>query len=163
METGQRSRARCGRRSAQAAAQPRIVYHKGAGIDNREELHYNTDMMDRKTKTWIVALLLFCAAAVGTFLLLRASGGGTVAVITVDGEVRERIDLSRVKESYDLEIDTVYGHNTVHVEPGAISVTDADCPDRICVAMGRLQKSGVPIVCMPHRLVIRIEGDEIDG
>ena len=59
--------------------------------------------------------------------------------------------------------DTVYGHNTVHVEPGAISVTEADCPDGICVRQGKLTTAGVPIVCMPHRLVIEIYGDAIDG
>ncbi len=144
------------------SALARLLYHIYAGIDNRNELNYNKDMMDRKTKIWILALTLFCLTAVGAFLLLRHTGG-TIAVITVDGVVRERIDLARVKESYDIEIDTVYGCNTVHVEPGAISVTDADCPDKICMAMGRLEQGGIPIICMPHRLVIRIEGDETDG
>ena len=51
----------------------------------------------------------------------------------------------------------------MHVEPGAISVTEADCPDGICVRQGKLTTAGVPIVCMPHRLVIEIYGDAIDG
>ena len=46
---------------------------------------------------------------------------------------------------------------------GAISVTEADCPDGICVRQGKLTTAGVPIVCMPHRLVIEIYGDAIDG
>ena len=109
-------------------------------------------------------LVVFCALCAGAFLILRGIGGdGTVAVISVDGEELDRIDLSRVKESYDIEIDTGYGRNVVHVEPGAISVTEADCPDKICVAMGRLQGSGIPIICMPHHLIIAIEGDGIDG
>ena len=120
-------------------------------------------MMDRKTKIWILVFVLLCALGVGAFLLLRNAGGGTVAVISVEGEVLDRIDLSKVKEPYDIEIDTGYGVNIVHVEPGAISVIDADCPDRICVAMGKLQSGGIPIVCMPHRLVIEIEGSDIDG
>ena len=107
--------------------------------------------------------VLFCAVGVGAFLLLRGSGEGTVAVISVDGDELDRIDLSRVKEPYDIEVDTGYGRNLVHVEPGAISVTEADCPDRICVAMGKLRGDGIPIVCMPHHLIIRIEGSEIDG
>ena len=89
--------------------------------------------------------------------------GGTIAVITVDGEELDRIDLSRVKESYDFEIRTEYGSNTVHVEPGGISVTKADCPDLICVHQGKITGGGIPIVCMPHRLVIQIEGGNIDG
>ena len=119
--------------------------------------------MDKKTKIWILALGLCCLAGLLLWLALSTLGGGTVAVISVDGAEYERIDLSKVTESYDIEIDTRYGHNTVHVEPGRISVSDADCPDGICVAQGAIDRGGVPIICMPHRLVIQIEGSGIDA
>ena len=139
-----------------------LLYHKGGGIDNGCQVNYNKTM-DKKTKIWILVFVLLCAVGVGAFLLLRGDREGTVAVISVDGEELDRIDLSRVKEPYDIELNTGYGRNLVHVEPGAISVTEADCPDRICVSMGRLQGGGIPIVCMPHHLIITIEGGEIDG
>jgi len=118
--------------------------------------------MKRKNWIWI---LLFALLIVGGLLVYRHLGstGGTVAVISVDGEELERIDLSRVEDSYDIVIETVYGSNTVHVEPGAISVTEADCPDRICVHQGKLTGGGIPIICMPHRLVIEIEDSDLDG
>lgn len=119
--------------------------------------------MDKKTKIWIGILLAVVALGLLGFLALSRLGGGTVAVITVDGQEYRRIDLSRVSESYDIEINTKYGHNTVHVEPGRISVTESDCPDGICVAQGAIDRGGVPIVCMPHRLVVKIEGSGIDG
>ena len=46
---------------------------------------------------------------------------------------------------------------------GAISVTAADCPDRVCLSQGRISQSGMPIACVPHRLVIQIEGGKLDG
>ena len=109
--------------------------------------------------------LLFALIVVGGVLLYLnlGHGEGTVAVVTVDGEELERIDLSKVREAYDLEVTTPYGNNTVHVEPGAISVTAADCPDHVCMYQGKLTGSGIPIICMPHRLVIAIEGGDIDG
>ena len=118
--------------------------------------------MKRKTWIWI---LLFAALVIGGLLLYYHLGrtGGTMAVISVDGEEIERIDLSRVEDSYDIVVETAYGRNTVHVEPGAISVTEADCPDRICVHQGKLTGGGIPIVCMPHHLVIEIEDDQFDG
>ncbi len=110
----------------------------------------------------IIVLALMIALAVAVFNNARSRG--VMAVITVDGEVRERIDLTKVQESRDLVIETAYGKNTVHVEQGAISVTEADCPDRICVAMGRLTTDGgLPIICMPHRLMIEIEDGTLDG
>lgn len=116
----------------------------------------------------MIALVLVIALAAGIVAVFKAlkntCSGGVVAVITVDGEVRERIDLTKVRESHDLIIGTAYGKNIVHVEQGAISVTDADCPDRICVSMGRLTTDGgLPIICMPHRLMIEIEDGTLDG
>ena len=119
--------------------------------------------MEKKTKIWILIFVLFCALCAGAFLLLRGSGQGTMAVISVDGEELYRIDLSKVKEPYDIPVDTKYGHNLIHVEQEAISVTEADCPDHICVAMGKLQSNGIPIICMPHHLIVEIEGGELDG
>lgn len=119
--------------------------------------------MDKKTKIWIAVLLSVVLLGLLGFFALSRLGGGTIAVITVDGQEYKRIDLSRVTESYDIEIDTKYGHNTVHVEPGCIAVTQANCPDGICVAQGAIDRGGVPIICMPHRLVVKIEGSGIDG
>ena len=39
----------------------------------------------------------------------------------------------------------------------------ADCPDGVCVAQGAISSGGVPIICMPHHLSVRIEGDGIDA
>ena len=119
--------------------------------------------MDKKTKIWIAVLLSVVLLGLLGFFALSRLGGGTIAVITVEGQEYKRIDLSRVTESYDIEIDTKYGHNTVHVAPGRIAVTQADCPDGICVAQGAIDRGGVPIVCMPLRLVVKIEGSGIDG
>ena len=120
-------------------------------------------MKDKKTIIIILVLLLLCILGAVSFLLLRNLPSGSVAVISIDGEEYERVDLGKVQEPYDIEIRTKFGSNTVHVEPGAISVTAASCPDKVCVHQGRLSGGGIPIVCMPNRLVISIEGSGIDG
>ena len=129
----------------------------------RGEEYSNMGPMDRKTKIWTIILFSVVLLGLLGYFALNELGGGTIAVITVDGVEYDRIDLSKVTESYDIDIDTQDGHNTVHVEPGRISVTEADCPDGICVAQGAIDKGGVPIVCMPHRLVVKIEGSGIDA
>ena len=117
-----------------------------------------------KKKSFLWGLLLALIVAAGLLLYGKLGRGeGMVAVVSVNGEVLERIDLSKVREAYDLDVATEFGRNIVHVEPGAISVTHADCPDQICVMQGRLSSSGIPIICMPNRLVISIEGGELDG
>ena len=39
---------------------------------------------------------------------------------------------------------------------------DADCPDKVCVKTGKIKKPGQTIVCLPHRTVIEITGDNAD-
>ena len=117
-----------------------------------------------KKKSFLWGLLLALIVAAGLLLYGKLGrGGGMVAVVSVNGEVLERIDLSKVRKEYDLEISTEYGNNTVHIEPGAISVTAADCPDHVCMRQGKLTGSGIPIICMPHRLVIEILGGDLDA
>ena len=49
------------------------------------------------------------------------------------------------------------GYNVIKVSGGAISVSDADCPDKISVKTAPVSDGIQPIVCMPHKLVIRVE------
>lgn len=52
------------------------------------------------------------------------------------------------------------GYNLLLIENGAASVTDATCPDQICVRQRAISKNGESIICLPHRLVLQIEGEE---
>lgn len=116
--------------------------------------------MMKQTKFWI---LLFAALAIlggGAFLLLCGRGQtGQTAVIRVDGAEYQRIDLRAVTIPYDIEVQTDWGTNTVHVVHGGVSVTQADCPDLLCVRQGEITTSAVPIVCVPHHLTVQIEGE----
>lgn len=77
-----------------------------------------------------------------------------------DGVVLRRIELDRVTAAESFSVDCPDGgYNIVEVRPGGIRVLEADCPDRICVEQGWLTDSSAPIVCLPHRLVIRLAGE----
>lgn len=133
-------------------------------IDKRAYFIYNGFMENGRIKKWIVifaAVLIMCAAA---FLVLRMTGErGNIAVIRVDGEVYKKIDLNTVAVAYDMEIETEFGYNKINIAPDGISVVKADCRDHICIDQGKVSTEGVPIVCLPHRLTIEIEGGDIDA
>lgn len=74
-----------------------------------------------------------------------------------------KIDLNAVAVAYDMEISTEFGYNKLHIEHDGISVIDADCRDHICMSQGKVSKAGVPIVCLPHKLTVEIEGGDIDA
>lgn len=116
--------------------------------------------MFTKTRFWIILFSALFILGCGAFLLLRSNGEvGTLAKVSSDGELLFTVDLDAVVTPYDYVATSEYGENTIHIEHGAISVTQADCPDQICVHQGDIKGPGIPIVCMPNRLVIEIEGE----
>ena len=115
--------------------------------------------MDRQTKFWIILFSALLVVGCGAFLLLQTlSPGGSTARLYSNGELIDTIDLDAVAVPYDLVVEGPDGgNNTVHVEHGRIAVTAADCPDQLCVHQGYIEDDLIPIVCLPHRLVIEIE------
>lgn len=120
-------------------------------------------MFKGNNKSWILLFAAVFIICIGAFLLLSNGSIGTVAVIRVDGEVYKKIDLDTVTVAYDIEIKTEYGYNKIHVDKGSICVSESDCRDQICVKQGEISDDGVPIICMPHRVTVEIEGDKIDA
>ena len=118
-------------------------------------------------RTKVILLLLLAAAAVSAaYILFRDRGAdAVVARVTRDGVLLEEIDLSKADAPYSLTFEDGSGTNIVLVEKGRICVSEADCPDQICVYQGWISDDIVPIVCLPHRLMIEIvgAGGDLDG
>ena len=111
----------------------------------------------------IVFCLLAAAAASAVWLLFRGgSTGSPIARISREGVLLEEIDLNQVEEYYTLTFEDERGTNTVLVAPGRIRISKADCPDQVCVNQGCISDGTVPIVCLPHRLLVEIVGAEGD-
>lgn len=98
-------------------------------------------------------LSLGCAAA----LCLGGCGAAPsgTAEIVQDGRVLRRVDLAAVTKEETMTVRSGESVNTIRIAPGEIRMVSANCPDQICVRAGRLEKDGLPIVCLPHRLVIQ--------
>lgn len=119
----------------------------------------------KNIKIWFVLLAVILAIGIiGSVLVLQKSESSIVEIVQ-DGEVLYRLDLSAYKKSETIEIAYNGGKNTVLIENGKICMSHADCPDQTCVNMGWLQSSSLPIVCLPHHLVIQFadHNDALDG
>ena len=114
----------------------------------------------------ILALLIGAVAVSAAVLLLQGRGTrASVARITRDGVLLEEIDLTKTQAPFSFLLEEGRGRNLISVEQGRIRVSEADCPDQICVDQGWISDGTVPIVCLPHRLMIQIVGGEegLDG
>ena len=119
--------------------------------------------MSKKTIAAWLAAALICIAGITIFLLLRGVNiTDPAAEIYVDGSLYRRVSLS---EESTFTVESKYGTNTISIADGKISVIAADCPDQVCVSSGAISRGAVPIICLPHRLEIRIvpgADDDID-
>ena len=78
------------------------------------------------------------------------------ADILVDGNVVKQLALKN-----DTEFDVSGyqgGTNHIVIQDNAVYMSDADCPDKLCVHTGTIHKTGETIVCLPHRVVVEITG-----
>lgn len=92
------------------------------------------------------------------FVCLYVFGGdsGKYVQIESNGEVVETLKLDEdIQKEYRFGDET----NTLKIENGKATVTDANCPDGICVNHKAIYRKGESIICLPHKLVITIIGD----
>lgn len=104
----------------------------------------------------ILGLLLLAGVLYLALNLGRREGG--VAVVRVDGVEVERHSLA-VNGTFPLN----GGSNVLVIEDGKAWISEADCPDRICVRQGKIHYTGQVITCLPNRLTVTVEGGESDG
>ena len=115
--------------------------------------------MKTSTKLLMTLLLLVVAASMAAVLKPGQREEARMARILQDGELREEIPLDKIGAAYSFVVeDGGGGRNTIQVERGRIRVSEANCPDQVCVGQGWISDGTVPIVCLPHGLVIEITG-----
>lgn len=107
-----------------------------------------------------VILVILVVAAAFWFFTSRQSDK-LEAVITVDGEVIETIDLATVDGKRLIELDTE-PKVTLAVENGAIYFEESACEDKLCVNCGKLSRKGDTAVCLPAKTVVTVSGSDVD-
>ena len=114
----------------------------------------------RKTDLYLIAGLLLVAVTlfVGIRLYGKMTTTEAVAVVTVDGKEYGRYPLEKNHTETIHLSDGSY--NTFEVKDGYVSMTDASCPDQICVNHSRISKKNEKIVCLPDKVVITVENGE---
>ena len=101
----------------------------------------------------IVGCLLAALVCCGLWLLLRQKGAEVI--VEQNGRETARYALS---EDRTVRIEGERGYNLLVIENGEAWLAEADCPNLLCVKTGRIRYAGQSIVCLPHKLAVRIMG-----
>ena len=117
---------------------------------------------DKKTRNDIILGLAVIILAAGIWLateLLKEEG--SFAVVTVNGSETARYSLS---EDAEIRLESENGgFNILVIKNGKADITEASCPDHVCVDQRAISKTGEAITCLPNKTVITVEGkDEAD-
>ena len=126
-------------------------------------LNQTTKSKYLKNDLILLGVILIISLILLPLLNLNKAKDGAKAVITVDGKEYKTISLS---EDTTFTVETEFGTNVITIKENEIYVEAADCPDKICVNHSHISHTGESIVCLPHRMIITIEGKEdsqIDG
>ena len=116
----------------------------------------------------LIAVLLILSLVPEALFYLKgndASLSRTYAVIQVDGKDYKEVPLSGHHGTDTIPIKTDKGYNLIVVKDESIGITEADCPDKICISEGFVSKPGATVVCLPHKVLVEVKsagGDEPD-
>jgi len=119
--------------------------------------------MRKKITKYDILLIVFIIIVSSFFIyyngrIITYSDNNRAVIYSEDKFVGEYVLGSSYKNIFTIK--TSKGYNTIKIEDGKIWVEDTDCPDKYCKSQGKISGDGQVIVCLPNRLIIKIESDK---
>lgn len=109
-----------------------------------------------KRADFLLLTAVVCTGAILLLVVALTAHTGEIVQIRVAGQIVRSFPLS---ENRTYEITGVNGGtNLLVIRDGAAWIEEADCPDALCVGMGRIRRVGQSVVCLPHKVVVEIVG-----
>ena len=97
--------------------------------------------MKKKDIIFLVVVFIGLAGIAAGFYLTHQDTGASVEVI-VDGPIQKDGKTT----------------NLLVIKDGKADVTEADCPDKLCVHQKAISKTNETIVCLPNKVVVQVIG-----
>ena len=107
----------------------------------------------KKKEAVFIGALLVISVVLCIFVYAVPHGTHGSIQITVDGELYGTYSLA---EDQVIQIGDT---NVCEIKDGEVKMTEADCPDHLCMKQPAVGSAGGYIVCLPNRVVIQGEGD----
>ena len=162
----------------------RICYDKNMMNRESEKSSHNIIHGIQKADLVLIAGCLLAATFLGVFFIVHREAGSQVRILC-DGIEIERVfldspqtDFAETTDGYylitlneaaadveyfldkpELSLTGETSYNLISVTDGTVMMEEADCKDQICVHHKPVSSVGESIICLPHRLVVEIIGD----
>jgi hypothetical protein len=98
----------------------------------------------------IAVLVVVAAALLGGQYLLRLKDRGEIENVHITVNNR---DYGSYSLSHDQVIE-INNTNICEIKDGKIQMTEASCPDQLCIYQGAIDDNGGTIICLPNAVII---------
>lgn len=119
--------------------------------------------MKKKINKYDIALIVFIIAVSSFFIFYNGRNvtysNTNRAVIYSEGKIIGEYVLND-KYKNEFTVKTSNGYNKIKIENGEIWIEDASCTDKYCIHQGKISGSGENIVCLPNKLIIKVESEK---
>lgn len=95
------------------------------------------------------------AATLASFALVGRAPVGARLVVERDGAV---IFTAPLQSDRQVRLQGRLGAALLEIRGGRACFREATCPNRVCIGMGEVTRSGELLACVPNGLLVRIEG-----
>ncbi len=102
----------------------------------------------------IMSVVIIGAILVAVFFMTRSPG--KTVIVSVEGKTVATYPLDEDRDEW---ITGREGKNRLVIKDGAARIEEADCPDLLCVKQGSISNVNESIVCLPHRITVRVAGE----
>lgn len=97
-----------------------------------------------------IVVVLICAVSL-TVMLTKEDGA--CVIVRVNGQ---QVATYSLLENGEYSLNG--GTNILCIREGKAYLTEADCPDHLCVKQGKIDQTGETITCLPNRLTVTVYG-----
>ena len=128
----------------------------------KSEKEFSSGKKNKIRNDVILAAVIVIIAVAGLLFINGTKVEGERVVVKINGVETQSHSLS---ENTQFEIKTGKNngdYNVVIIENGKVRVNEANCPDGICKDYRPISYVGETIICLPHKVVIEIVGDDTD-
>ena len=118
--------------------------------------------MTKADKIIMIGMMVIAIVSMLAVNIFMYADTATSVIIEVDGKPYAQYQFHNITSPEIIEIYTQYGYNKVEITTQYARVLKADCADQLCISKGGIQRTNQMVICLPNRVVIRVEGNHTD-
>ncbi|MBQ0041582.1 MAG: NusG domain II-containing protein [Clostridiales bacterium] len=108
----------------------------------------------RKADIILLIVLIIVGLASTAYVAMSRTGGDTV-IIEQNGKMYAKYSLF---EDRSVTIEGKHSTNIVTIKGGQVWMEESTCKNQVCVRHSKISAGGESIICLPNRVVVRVEG-----